>query len=127
MALVTIDGVGYDVSVKELKRSASILDGENAGRSKSGRMRRDIIGTYYNYTLTLNTKSLGQSEYDNLYQVLTAPEDSYIVSLPYGQTTLTFEAYISGTTDSLVSSRGGTNTWGELQVTFTAMAPARTQ
>jgi hypothetical protein len=125
MPLLTIDGTSYDVAVKEIKRSANILDGENAGRLISGRMVRDIIGTYYNYSITLNAKALSRAQYDSMYEVLTAPVDSHTIVVPYGQGTLSFEAYVSNVNDVLRWVRGG-NLWGDLTVNFVAMAPQRT-
>lgn len=123
-----IDGVSYNVRVPDggLKRSASVLDGDNAGRAKSGRMIRDIIGTYYNYTLQIETNGLDVAQYDNLYEVLTSPEEYHTIEVPYGQGTLTFQAYISNAEDAVVTMENGRNTWGGLSINFIAMAPART-
>lgn len=122
-----VDGKYYNVGVSELKRSASVLDGENAGRVKSGAMIRDIIGTYYNYTVTLDPRNLSDGEYDSLYQTLTAPVDSHDVVFPYGQSTLSFKAYVSGAEDTLVKTDDvtGKNLWSGLSITFTAMKPQR--
>ena len=48
-----VDGVSYNVIVPEggLKRQGRVLDGESVGRMLSGRMMRDIVGTYYNYAI----------------------------------------------------------------------------
>lgn len=123
-----IDGVSYDVMVPDggLQRTASVLDGDNAGRSKSGRMIRDVIGTYYNYSLQIDTSNLNMAQYDTLYEVLTAPADSHSIVVPYGQGTLTFEAYISNVSDSVKLMTDGKTLWGDLSVTFTAMGPKRT-
>lgn len=123
----TVDGIVYDVVVPEggLKRSGQVLDGENAGRVKSGAMKRDIIGTYYNYSLTLETDRLNVAAYDQLYEVLSAPVDSHAITMPYGQETITFEAYISGVDDELKLMGDWFNRWGGLTVTFTAMEPKR--
>lgn len=127
-AVFKVDGVAYNVRVPDggLKRSASILDGDNAGRAKSGRMIRDIIGTYYNYTLQIDTSGLDVEAYDSLYQVLTAPVDCHTLEVPYGQGTLTFQAYVSNAEDAIVTMEGRRNTWGGLSINFIAMAPART-
>lgn len=122
--LFTIDGRAYNVAVVSLKRKAAILDGENAGRTMSGIMMRDIIGTYYNYDLTLGTSLLSPSDYDALYEILTAPVDSHMITMPYGQETKTFRAYISNANDALIKMNRN-NMWSSLTVTFTAMEPAR--
>lgn len=94
-SLFTVDGVGYKVKVPSggLKRSFDVLDGTNAGRMLSGRMTRDIIGTFYNYQLEINRDLASLEEYDRLFQVLSAPAASHTLRFPYGQSTLTFEAY----------------------------------
>ena len=123
-----VDGTAYNVLIPRdgLKRSGQILDGDNAGRLQTGRMERDIIGTYYNYTLQIDTKGLSVSDYDALYEVLTAPADYHVVTLPYGQSTITFDAYVSGVEDTLVMAQDTRTTWGGMTVNFVAMSPKRT-
>ena len=123
-----IDGVAYNVTIPDggLKRSAKILDGDNAERAKSGRMIRDIIGTYYNYNVQLDTKNLDVSSYDRLFEVLTAPVDSHTVVIPYGQGMLTFEAYVSGADDVIKLIQEERTLWGDLSFSFIAMGPQRT-
>ena len=114
MAAFMIDGVAYNVAVPSRKRKFSVLDGKNAGR------------TFYNYTLELDTKMLDRAQYDALYEVLSAPEDSHTVVFPYGQTTLSFEAYVTSGEDALVRMTGSGNYWKGLKVNLIAMAPQRT-
>lgn len=123
----TVDGVQYNVLIPRdgLKRSGQILDGDDAGRLQNGCMERDIIGTYYNYTLTIDTKGMRMSEYDALYEVLTAPVDYHVVTLPYGQGVISFDAYVSGVEDNLIMAQASGNTWGGMTVNFVAMAPKR--
>lgn len=125
--LFKVDGVAYPVIVEPggLKRKAAVLDGENAGRAKSGKMIRDVIGTYYNYTLKLNTRGLAVAQYDTLYEVLSAPVDYHTIEMPYGQSTLTFQAYVSNVEDSLLDKGTEKTFWGDMSVTFTALAPKR--
>lgn len=124
----SVDGRTYNVAVPQggLKRSASALDGSNAGRLMSGRMVRDLIGVYYNYSLTVNTKDLDVEEYDAMYQVITAPVDYHIITVPYGQSALTFQAYIANADDELLKMTRGWNRWGTLSFNFVAMEPQRT-
>ena len=50
---VVMDGITYQVRVRvdSLDRSFRIPDGGNAGDLLSGRYSRDIVGTYYDYTM----------------------------------------------------------------------------
>lgn len=124
-----MDGVSYDVIVPEngLKRKGQVLDGEKAGRLLIGSMERDIIGTYYNYTLQIETNRLNTADYDRLFEVLTAPVDYHMVSFPYGQEMLTFRAYVSNLEDTLKIIQNGVRYWGGVSVNFIAMDPARTK
>lgn len=63
---------------------------------------------------------------DALYEVLSAPEDSHAVVLPYGQTTLAFDAYVTSGEDTLVRMTDKGNYWKGLKVNLIAMAPQRT-
>ena len=123
----TIDGSAYNVTVPAggLKRSFKVLDGKNAGRVLSGDMERDIIGTFYNYELQINTRSASLAEYDRLYEVLSAPVNFHTVSFPYGQSTLTFQAYVTDGQDNLSRITGGKKYWRGLTVQFVAKSPQR--
>lgn len=125
MDIIKVDGKTFNVAVTSLKRGAAVLDGENAGRVLSGRMARDIIGTYYNYDLTFGKSTIDPAEYDELYDLLTAPVDYHTITVPYGQRTKTFEAYVSNASDVLKRMTDRVNLWGELTIKFTAMEPDR--
>lgn len=130
-SLFTIDGHTYNVGIVSLKRQAQILDGDNAGRVKSGGMVRDIIGTYYNYVLSISGNELSASAYDDLWERVTDPSvDYHTITVPYGATgSITFKAYITAADDELIKtktiSENSKNRWDKLNLTFTAMNPFR--
>ncbi len=122
----SIDGIEYSkIHVVSLKRSFAVLDGENAGRTMDGAMQRDIIGTYYNYSLEIDPYNSDPEEYDSLFETLSAPEDSHAVSFPYGGGMLSFNAYVSNGEDELWDIFQGRNRWNNLTVNFIAMTPQR--
>lgn len=122
----SIDGRYFNVFIKEngIKRSFSVTDTDKAGRVLTGRMVRDIIGTFYNYTIDLSTNKLSKTEYDQLYEILSAPQDYHTITVPYGQSTITFDAYVTGGEDTLQVERSG-NKWTGLSINFIAMEPLR--
>ena len=120
-----LDGVYYNLSVASIKREAAILDGADAGRTLSGDMDRDIIGTYYNYSMDIDSSNCDPKDYDIFYEAITAPEDYHTVEFPYGQSVLTFRAYVSNVSDSLQRITKQGNLWSGLSVKFTAMSPKR--
>lgn len=122
----TVDGTPYGkIHVLSVKRSFAVLDGENAGRTMDGKMQRDIIGTYYNYSLVIDPAESDPEEYDALYEALSAPADSHAVSFPYGRDVLSFEAYVANGEDELFDIFNGKNRWDNLTINFIAMEPQR--
>lgn len=123
--LFKIDGKGFSgVGVESLKRSFRIPDGTNAGDMMSGDYERDLVGTYYDYDLVITTSNLAVNEYDALFEALSAPVNSHTVEMPYGMTSITFEAMIEGGDDELIPMDDGT-WWGNLNVTIRAKKPQR--
>ena len=125
---ITVDGAEYHVKmpIGGLKRSFQVTDGKNAGRTLSGLMVRDIIGTYYNYEMQIQPDARYLSDYDSLYEVLSSPDaDFHTVSVPYGQNILTFEAYVTSGQDALSRQAGNTNYWHGLSVQFIAKEPQK--
>lgn len=125
MALFQIDGKDFAVEVTALKRSAAVLDGSNAGRTQDANMHRDIKGTFYNYNVTVDTNALSPTEYDELYELITEPTVSHIVTFPYGQNSLTFQAYIANVDDELLMAADAWKLWGKLSFQITSMSPQR--
>lgn len=126
-SIFKLDGRAFRVSIPSggMQRQGRILDRDTASRTTAGTMKRDIIGTYYNYVIQIETKGLDVNEYDDLYEALSAPVDSHTLEVPYGQGLLVFEAYVSNVDDSLKLAGERFNLWAGLSVTFTAMSPVR--
>ncbi len=124
---IVMDGVTYSgIHVRSIKRNFAVLDGPNATRLSSGGMQRDVIGTFYNYSVEIDADGASRSEYDTFYQTISAPVDSHTITVPYAQTTLTFQAYVANGSDDLQAMEPSANRWGNLSFNFIAMAPQRT-
>lgn len=127
-ALFLLDGKAYDVFVptEGLKRSFQVLDGENTGRTLAGVMFRDIIGTYYNYEVTILPRNGNLQAYDSFYEVISAPTEFHTMTFPYGQETLTFQAYVASGQDAIKRISNGKTYWTGLSLQFVAKKPQRT-
>lgn len=127
MDVFKIDGKSYPhIHVTSIKRSGEVLDGPNTERTMHGDMKRDLIGSYYNYSVVIDSEDSSPEEYDALYEVLTAPQESHDMVMPYGQTTLTFKAYVTHTDDELQYIYDeNLRRWGDLTFNMVAMSPAR--
>ena len=126
-SIFLLDGTAYNVEVEELERSFAVTDTEQSGRTADYTMHRDIIGTFYNYTIKVFPVIGDLESYDAFYDAISDPGyESHEMTFPYGQETLTFQAYVSQGKDKL-KRRGDRNLWGTqgLSRTFTAMEPQR--
>lgn len=95
---IIIDGTTYDVAITSLKRKADILD-KSAYRSEDGELHREVIGTYYNYTLAIGVQN-NDELYNTLFEVLSAPEAYHQVTLPHDN--VSFKGYFSSIEDEVV-------------------------
>lgn len=124
---ITLDGRTFStLHVTKLTRTFSVLDGENAGRVMSGGMQRDIIGTFYNYQVEIDPDAASREDYDDFFYAISAPVDSHSLTVPFAQTTYTFEAYVTQGQDELTAMEDSANRWENLSFNFVAMDPART-
>lgn len=121
-----IDEQQYDLLVTSLERKATVKDGKNSTTTLSGEYKRDVTGTYYDYSMEIEFRTEDASQYDSLYEVLTAPQNqAHSVTLPYGQRTITFDAYISTSSDKIKTKRKSVTIWGGLSLEFRAIKPQR--
>lgn len=99
--MVIIDNESFDVGIVKIDRKATI-EKESLGQTQDGTTHFNTIGTRYDFDVTFATRKMNVAEYDRLYEVLTSPVDTHEVTMPYGQTTITFNASISAANDSMI-------------------------
>lgn len=122
--MITIDDVTYKVGIIKITRTAS-QKLESLGTTLDLRKHYDVKGTYYDYEVELATNNLDVGTYDELYEVLTNPQESHVVTMPYGQSSITFEARVSVASDSLVKNYNIFKKWGSIKVKFEALTPQK--
>lgn len=120
-----VNGKYYNVRVVGLKRGFQILDNEeNAGRTITGIMVRDIIGTYYNYVLNIEPVRRDMDSYNELYDLVSSPIDYVSLTILLGNQRQTFNAYVTNGGDDF-KLVDGVLTWTGLSLSFVAMDPQR--
>lgn len=126
--MLTIDGKNYNVLIKAdtLQREFEIAEGDGSLTFIDGDEDPDVIGTYINYSVEIDTRMTAPEEYDALFEVLSAPVKFHTVTFPYGQSTLTFEARITGGSDTFKRRLADVNYWGGFSLQFKAKKPQRT-
>ena len=79
---IKVDGIYYDIPMVSLKRNADFLD-KYAERSEEGDLLRELIGVYYNYTLTVGSSSdFGDTDYEAFWNKMTEPVEFHEISVP---------------------------------------------
>lgn len=118
-----MDGIPYNVSVTALTRKFSVLDTDKSGRTQDGAMYRDVIGTFYNYTMTIRERNGDAASLDAFWDAISSPQSSHVCVFPYGQKTLTQRMYVTSGEQDLKLMQKDRNHWGEITVNFIAMGP----
>ena len=117
-----IDDVEYDVALIGLTRNFNALDREETGRSTTtGSMVRSVFGSFFSYDVSINSRRLSQEQYDELYAVLTSPDEFHNFELPFGQEEYDFFGYVSTAQDTLkrIDRNTGKRYFGNLSFTIT--------
>ena len=94
---IKIDDKEYKVPIVDLQRKGDILD-NTANRTEDGVLHREVIGTFYNYTLTIGVIN-DPDLYEELWNVLTAPVASHFIELPHDH--VRFEGYFGSCKDNI--------------------------
>ena len=125
MNYIKLNGISFDadVAISKYNRNFNVLDGENAGRVMTGRMVRDIIGTYLGHKLTVFRRGDNYKGLDDFWNYLYkhSVDDSVMLEAADGQTTIAYEAYYTSASQDLEQGAGGVNYWGEIEVNFVPM------
>ena len=63
---IVMDGTTYNLRVQyeTIGRSFRLEDGENAGKMISGLYERDLVGTYYDYSMSVEPEPGSKADYD---------------------------------------------------------------
>ena len=118
-----VDGIAYNVDVLSLTRKFSVMDTDKSGRTQDGQMYRDVVGTFYNYTITVGVRGNDVQALEAFWEAISSPKASHVCVFPYGQKTLTQRMYVTGGEQALKLMRDGINHWDSISVNFIAMGP----
>lgn len=122
-SVFTIDGISYNVHVTSLVRKFSVLDTDKSGRTLDGKMYRDPVGTFYNYSMAVTPKDGDAAAMDAFWEAISQPKTSHKCSFPYGQSYIEQEMYITSGEQSVVRMNQDKTYWGEMSLNFIAMEP----
>lgn len=122
---IIIDGIYFDVPLVSLKRTGDFLD-KYAQRTEDGEFHRELIGVYYNYTLSAGSSTdFGETDYNAFWEKITEPVEFHDISLPIKDGYYTFRGYISGVSDEYTRILDNEAEFTGFTCKFIAKSPAR--
>lgn len=125
MSYIKLNGIEFDadVAIGSYNRNFNVLDGPNAGRVMTGRMVRDVIGTYLGHKVTVFRRGNNYQGLDKFwdYLYLHSVDDSVMLEAADGQTVISYEAYYTSASQDIEQVVNGVNYWGEIEVNFIPM------
>ena len=122
---IMIDGIYFDIPMVSLKRTADFLD-KYAERTEDGELQRELIGVYYNYTLTAGTSTdFGETDYEAFWNKMTEPVEFHDISIPTQSGYYTFRGYISSVSDEYKKILENEAVFTGFTCKLTAKGPAR--
>lgn len=123
MNYIKLNGVEFDadVAISAYNRNFNVLDGPNAGRVLTGRMIRDVIGTYLGHKITVFRRGDDYAGLDEFWEYLYqhSIDDSVLLEAADGQKTISYQAYYTSASQDIEKVEKGVNFWGEIEVNFT--------
>lgn len=124
---LTMDGVVYHVRVvyDSMVLSFELIEGPNAGTMLSGLDERDLLGTKYGHRLAVEPDPAHREDFDAFFHAISAPVNTHHIELPYGQTTLAYDAKITRGNVGLGGKMMGKNLWHGLEVNYEPIEPQR--
>ena len=122
MNYIKLNGVEFDadVAISTYNRNFNVLDGPNAGRVLTGRMIRDVIGTYLGHKITVFRRGDDYAGLDEFWEYLYqhSIDDSVLLEAADGQKTISYQAYYTSASQDIEKVEKGVNFWGEIEVNF---------
>lgn len=122
--MIMIDGETFNVPVVKINRKADFLD-KYAERTEDGKLQRELIGVYINYTINFGTGA-DAAEYARLWEKITEPQEFHTVTIPDGDGLHTFEAYFAGISDQMFRYRDPQAFYKSLTLNIISRDPTRT-
>lgn len=122
MSYIKLNGIEFDadVAISSYNRNFNVLDGPAAGRVQTGRMMRDVIGTYIGNKIKVFRRADNFNGLDEFWSYLVehSVDNSVMLEAADGQTTIQYEAYYTSGSQDIEQVINGVNYWGEIEINF---------
>ena len=120
---IYIDGEYFDIPLISVKRNFEFLD-KYAERNESGKLLRELIGVFCNYTMNFGTIN-DDDMYESLVNKLSEPVPFHDFILPSTKTQFSFRGYVSSLADEMEKIESDTVKFKGLTCKYIAEEPMR--
>lgn len=117
-----LDGQSYNVGVKSVNESFTVMYTENTGRTsaRGAPMQLDAIGTFFSHEVTIFPRQGFETDFDSIYHKLSRPSNiPILVSIVHEQKMLNYDAYVSSGSRPVRKKTHDKTYWGEFTFTLT--------
>ena len=118
-----IDGKSFNVQVMSLTRNFEIKEAIAAKYTQSGEIYRDLVGTYYNYTLVVRERNGDREALDAFWNTISSAVPSHDCVFPYNQSTLSQKMYVKTGSQDISRLYEDGASWKDITVQFVAKEP----
>lgn len=122
---MVIDNREFNVDWKQdtLKQMWTIINGDDSGRLQGTKdMYLSFVGTFINFKGTIVQKpNCTDDEWYSFLRLLKNPINKHTVTVPFENTTMTWQFYISSGEEGYIGSKHGNKWHRTVEITLTAL------
>lgn len=124
---IVMDGVTYRVRLiyDTRRRAFELIEGPNAGPALAGNNIYDDRGTGFSYQMAVEPDPAYMQDYYDFYEAITTPGVTHQITVPYNNTTMTYEAKIRSGSDVDKGLLSGKRVWGGLVIQYDYVSPQK--
>lgn len=118
----SVDGMLWTLPC-DIKRSARTEESDLSGQMVGGNFYRDVIGTYFDYDVTLVPNPQDMETYYEMYDKLTEPVDGHIFIFPFNANIIQLNCKVESLNDVYVRMPNGGIYWKGINFKAVANVP----
>lgn len=122
---ITMDGTYYHVRVvyNTLFRTFELVEGPAAGSMLNAGRTRDLLGTGITYEMGIEPDPDYLDDYDAFWTAVSTPVNTHTITMPYNNSTITYDAEIAGGRDVYDGILSGRRRWKGLSIQYRWSVP----